>query len=81
MDITETRRRAIAAQRLKDDADLAEILSEIEAEAATAMLRSGGDPANLRDAWRKAMASETLRNKLQTRIADGLAADKREQRQ
>lgn len=80
MDIIETRRRAIAARRLLEDADLTALLAEIEADAAMRLLRSGGNPDALRDAWSLAQVPETLRARLQTRLADERAADKREQR-
>lgn len=80
MDITEIRRRAQAARRLSEDADLADLLTEIEREAIGLLLASGGDPALLREAWVKAQVPVTLRARLQTRLADERRADQREQR-
>lgn len=68
MDSIETRRRAQAARRLMEDADLAELLTEIQADATIALLRSGGDPERLRGAWALAQIPETLRARLQARV-------------
>lgn len=80
MDITEIRRRAQAARRLMEDADLTALLSEIEEEATAAFLVSRGDPALLTAAFEKVRAVQTLRNALQTRLSDEAVADKREQK-
>ncbi len=64
----EKRERARTARRLLGDAGLAGLLTEIEQQAATALLASGGDPERLRGAWALAQIPDTLRACLQARI-------------
>ena len=76
--MTNTRQRAVDARRLLDDPALAEVLTEIEEAAKAAFLASRGDPASLTAAFDKARAVQTLRDALETRLADQAVADKRE---
>lgn len=73
------RRKAADAARLLEDAALREVLSEIEEEAKAAFLASGGNPDRMAAAFEKVRAAETVRARLQARIADEAVEAKREQ--
>ena len=77
----QVRARAEVAKRLLEDADVADLLNEIEMDAKAVLLASGGDPARLRDAWAIALIPQQVRARLQTRLANERDAAKREQRQ
>lgn len=74
------RARAAAALRLLEDADLADLLTEIERDATASLLASGGNPERLSAAWALALVPQTLRTRLQARIDAQTRADKDEQK-